>query len=102
MCHPLELPADQFSDLIAVKRRQACQAGQEFVLVYASGLVPFRGRGRLPRAVLGTRCQYRSTVVVMELWPSCRETSAMGPPWPMLHWLLEGTGCRIRARCVSA
>jgi len=38
----------------------------------------------------------------MESWPSYRETSAMGPPWPMLHWLLEGTGCRIRARCVSA
>ena len=28
----------------------------------------------------GTRCPYRSTVVVIDLWPSQRETSEMGTP----------------------
>jgi hypothetical protein len=28
----------------------------------------------------GTRCPYRSTVVVMDLWPSQRDTSEIGTP----------------------
>jgi hypothetical protein len=78
--------------------------GYGFARVPAAGDCLERERlvERVPGAVLGTRCPYRSTVVVMDSWPSHRETSEMVRLGQGRHWLLEGNDYHTPGEGMSA